>query len=65
MAALALAADDDVDVDEAVAVPCRVREHEIATHPKDIEVAPGVVYSAWTYDGRVPGCALAVPRSRR
>lgn len=32
-----------------------VREYEIAAYPKDIEVAPGVVYPAWTYDGRVPG----------
>ena len=32
-----------------------VREWEIVAQPKEIEVAPGVRYPAWTYNGRVPG----------
>jgi FtsP/CotA-like multicopper oxidase with cupredoxin domain len=32
-----------------------VREYEFAVFPKDIEVAPGVFFPAWTYNGRVPG----------
>lgn len=32
-----------------------VREYELTVRPKDIEVAPGIVYPAWTYNGRVPG----------
>lgn len=32
-----------------------VREYEFIAFAKDIEVAPGVVFPAWTYNGRVPG----------
>ncbi|MGH9244722.1 MAG: multicopper oxidase domain-containing protein [Acidimicrobiales bacterium] len=32
-----------------------VREYEFVVFTKEIEVAPGVVYPAWTYNGRVPG----------
>jgi FtsP/CotA-like multicopper oxidase with cupredoxin domain len=32
-----------------------VREYEFAVINKDIEVAPGVFFPAWTYNGRVPG----------
>ena len=32
-----------------------LREYEISVVEKDIEVAPGIVYSAWTYNGRIPG----------
>jgi FtsP/CotA-like multicopper oxidase with cupredoxin domain len=32
-----------------------VREYELTVFPKEIEVAPGVLYPAWTYNGRVPG----------
>jgi len=35
-----------------------VREWEIVAHDKEIEVAPGVKYEAWTYNGRVPGPTL-------
>jgi manganese oxidase len=32
-----------------------VREYEFIVSTKDIEVAPGVLFPAWTYNGRVPG----------
>jgi FtsP/CotA-like multicopper oxidase with cupredoxin domain len=35
-----------------------LREWEIVAMDKEIEVAPGVKYEAWTYNGRVPGPTL-------
>ncbi len=35
-----------------------LREWTVVAADKDIEVAPGVVYPAWTYNGRVPGPTL-------
>jgi FtsP/CotA-like multicopper oxidase with cupredoxin domain len=35
-----------------------VREWELVAQDKEIEVAPGVKYAAWTYNGRVPGPTL-------
>src|SRR5215211_7523297 len=35
-----------------------VREFELVAEDKQIEVAPGVHYPAWTYNGRVPGPTL-------
>jgi FtsP/CotA-like multicopper oxidase with cupredoxin domain len=35
-----------------------VRTFEITAEDKQIEVAPGVRYDAWTYNGRVPGPTL-------
>lgn len=35
-----------------------VREWDIVAEDKEIEVAPGVRYAAWTYNGRVPGPTL-------
>jgi FtsP/CotA-like multicopper oxidase with cupredoxin domain len=35
-----------------------LREWEIVAHDREIEVAPGVRYEAWTYNGRVPGPTL-------
>lgn len=32
-----------------------LREYEFFAGDKDIEVAPGILYPAWTYNGRVPG----------
>lgn len=36
----------------------RVRTFEVIAIDKDIEIAPGVFFPAWTYNGRVPGPAL-------
>lgn len=32
-----------------------LREYTIIAEIMDVEVAPGIVYQAWTYNGRVPG----------
>lgn len=32
-----------------------LREYDIYVINKDIEIAPGIIYSAWTYNGRIPG----------
>jgi FtsP/CotA-like multicopper oxidase with cupredoxin domain len=33
----------------------RLREYEVISHNKTIEVMPGINFSAWTYNGRIPG----------
>lgn len=35
-----------------------LREYYITAIDADIEIAPGVIFPAWTYNGRVPGPAL-------
>ena len=42
-----------------------LREWEITAQNKEIEVAPGVKYAAWTYNGRVPGPALRCREGER
>ncbi len=32
-----------------------LREYEIVAFDRDIEIAPGLFFKAWTYNGRVPG----------
>jgi FtsP/CotA-like multicopper oxidase with cupredoxin domain len=36
----------------------RLREYWFTAQAKDIEIVPGIVYQAWTYNGRVPGPIL-------
>jgi FtsP/CotA-like multicopper oxidase with cupredoxin domain len=36
----------------------RLREYWITASAVDVEIAPGLVYEAWTYNGRVPGPTL-------
>jgi manganese oxidase len=42
-----------------------VREWEIVAEDKEIEVAPGVKYPAWVYNGRVPGPTLRAREGER
>jgi len=42
-----------------------LREWEIVAEDKEIEVAPGVKYAAWTYNGRVPGPTLRAREGER
>ncbi|MCW2245201.1 FtsP/CotA-like multicopper oxidase with cupredoxin domain [Azospirillum fermentarium] len=42
-----------------------VRAFTIVAEEKDIEIAPGILYPAWTYNGRVPGPALRVVEGER
>jgi FtsP/CotA-like multicopper oxidase with cupredoxin domain len=37
-----------------------LREFEIIARDKEIEIAPGIFFPAWTYNGRVPGPTLRV-----
>ena len=40
------------------ASPGRVREYTVTAIDKEIEIAPGVFFPAWTYNGTVPGPVL-------
>ena len=42
-----------------------VREYELVAIDKEIEVAPGVFFPAWTYNGRVPGPSIRVTEGDR
>lgn len=42
-----------------------VREYEIVAYEKRIEVAPGVFFPAWTYNGRVPGPTIRATEGDR
>jgi FtsP/CotA-like multicopper oxidase with cupredoxin domain len=42
-----------------------VREWDLVAEDKEIEVAPGVKFAAWTYNGRVPGPALRAREGER
>ena len=42
-----------------------LREWEMVAVDKEIEVAPGVKYAAWTYNGRVPGPTLRCREGER
>jgi FtsP/CotA-like multicopper oxidase with cupredoxin domain len=42
-----------------------LREWTIVAQDKEIEVAPGVKYEAWTYNGRVPGPTLRAREGER
>jgi FtsP/CotA-like multicopper oxidase with cupredoxin domain len=38
--------------------PGRVREYQVRAVDRDIEIAPGILFPAWTYNGTVPGPVL-------
>ncbi len=42
-----------------------LRTFEITAEDKEIEIAPGVMFPAWTYNGRVPGPALRATEGER
>jgi FtsP/CotA-like multicopper oxidase with cupredoxin domain len=42
-----------------------VREYEFTATTKEIEVAPGVFFPAWTYNGRVPGPTIRATEGDR
>ena len=52
------------DFDEGTVVN-GVREWELVAEEKTIEVAPGVKYDAWAYNGRVPGPTLRAREGER
>ena len=42
-----------------------LRSFEITVEEKEIEIAPGVMFPAWTYNGRVPGPAIRAMEGER
>ncbi len=42
-----------------------LRTFEITGSDKEIEIAPGLFFPAWTYNGRVPGPTLRVTEGER
>lgn len=42
-----------------------VRTFEIEAVDKEIEIAPGVIFPAWTYNGRIPGPSLRAKEGER
>jgi len=42
-----------------------LREWQLVATDKDIEVAPGVTFAAWTYNGRIPGPTLRCREGER
>ena len=42
-----------------------VREWELVAQERDIEVAPGVTFRAWTYNGRIPGPTIRAREGER
>ena len=42
-----------------------VREYELTAEETEIEVAPGIVYPAWAYNGQVPGPTLRAREGER
>ncbi|HXG99699.1 MAG TPA: multicopper oxidase domain-containing protein [Sphingomicrobium sp.] len=57
----------DWDVGKVSLLPGRrtLREFEITAEDKEIEIAPGLMFPAWTYNGRVPGPTLRVSEGDR
>ncbi|OGO31563.1 MAG: copper oxidase [Chloroflexi bacterium RBG_16_54_11] len=37
-----------------------LREYDFIVNEKDIEIMPGIFFSAWTYNGRIPGPSIRV-----
>jgi FtsP/CotA-like multicopper oxidase with cupredoxin domain len=40
--------------------PGRVREYSLVARDQDVEIAPGITFPAWTYNGTVPGPVIRV-----
>lgn len=57
----------DWEVGEVSTLPDgrRLRTFEVTAEDKEIEIAPGVMFPAWTFNGRVPGPALRAVEGER
>jgi len=42
-----------------------LREYNILAHNKEVEVVPGIIYPAWTYNGRIPGPTIRATEGDR
>ena len=58
---------NDWDTGEVSELPSgqRVRDFTITGKDKEIEIAPGIFFPAWTFNGRVPGPTLRVTEGDR
>src|SRR5215208_156077 len=45
--------------------PGRLREYTLVAHDKDVEIAPGITFPAWTYNGTVPGPVIRATEGDR
>ena len=59
-----LLTDWDTGTIETSADGQRVRTYDITAIDVEIEIAPGIFFPAWTYNGRVPGPARRAPARR-
>src|SRR5215211_4351676 len=60
-----LLTDWDTGIVSALPDGRTLRTFEIIGEDKEIEIAPGVFFPAWTYNGRVPGPSLRVTEGDR
>jgi FtsP/CotA-like multicopper oxidase with cupredoxin domain len=61
----AMLTDWDVGTVSTMADGRTLRTFEITAEDKEIEIAPGIMFPAWTYNGRVPGPALRATEGDR
>lgn len=62
---IAMLTDWDTGTVETLADGRTQRTFEVTAEDKEIEIAPGVFYPAWTFNGRVPGPALRATEGER
>ncbi len=62
---MAMLTDWETGSVEALPDGRNLRTFEIVAEDKEIEIAPGVYYPAWTFNGRVPGPALRAKEGDR
>src|SRR5512140_226475 len=57
----------DFDYGETSTLPNgqTLREYEIASYNKNVEVVPGIEFPAWTYNGRIPGPTIRATEGDR
>ncbi|QRM31607.1 multicopper oxidase domain-containing protein [Microvirga sp. VF16] len=60
-----LLTDWDTGIVSALPDGRTLRTFEIIGEDKEIEIAPGILFPAWTYNGRVPGPSLRVTEGDR
>lgn len=61
----AILTDFDYGTLSTLASGQRLREYRITARVTDIEIASGIVYQAWTYNGRVPGPTIRATEGDR
>lgn len=62
---MALLTDWDVGMTETLSDGRTLRTFQVDAEDKEIEIAPGVFFPAWTFNGRVPGPALRAKEGDR